>query len=170
MGLDDPLEMNFAMTFHTIWMWISWLDCPLRKPNFSFKYSIEIAIDAHGIKQRCSPWFVSASNAFGHHELYGRCMQLKSDRIVLHWAALWPKVLEIGVLPVLAYIGMSQSQATVGSSCATLQDGLDHLDHHKDEQALLKELQDHSHSIPFTNVSTHTWCQSPRILNDIHFT
>ena len=36
-------------------------------------------------------------------------------------------------------IMMSQSQATIGSSCATLQDGVEHLESHKDEQQLLKE-------------------------------
>jgi len=35
MGLDTPLEMNFAEIFHTIWMAISWLDCPLRNISFS---------------------------------------------------------------------------------------------------------------------------------------
>ena len=75
---------------------------PAAKHIFQLQYIIETAIDAHGTKQCCSPWFVSAPSGFGYHELYGRCMQLNSERVGMHWAALWPKVLDFRVFQVLA--------------------------------------------------------------------
>lgn len=41
---------------------------------------------------------------------------------------------------------MSQSTATLGSSCATLQDGVIYLNHMDEEQDLLRQIQDRFNS------------------------
>jgi hypothetical protein len=38
---------------------------------------------------------------------------------------------------------MSESQATLGTSCATLHDGVAFFEHYEEEQYLLRQLQDH---------------------------
>ena len=42
---------------------------------------------------------------------------------------------------------MIGSQITLGSSCATLHDGVQHLEKWEEEQQLLHELQDHKHTL-----------------------
>ena len=79
---------------------------------------------------------------------------------------LWPRCFLLGVGPRChSYRSMEGSTSTLGSSCATLVDGVQYLDLHAAEEALLHQLQDwpssrkHDHIVicePFSMVCSST--------------
>ena len=54
---------------------------------------------------------------------------------------------------------MGESQVSLGTSCATLHDGVAFMEHHEEEQELLKQLQDHL-PVMITNLGFQIQCFS----------